>query len=165
MDDFNNFFDDQRSPQPEHTPVYHTPNPKSNNKLNATSVICIVLAAVMCIVVLVNVIVLASLKEQIAQEYAQSISADMKAQYQEAIDEALSGTNVIEDVTDNATKKVYDLLNSTVGEVANVKSASVARLYMAESANSSSFEGLATGFLITDSTEDCNERYVLTNAA
>lgn len=164
MDDFNNFFDDQRSPQPEHTPVYHTPNPKSSNKLNATSVICIVLAAVMCIVVLVNVIVLASLKEQIAQEYAQSISADMKAQYQEAIDEALSGTNVIEDVTDNATKKVYDLLNSTVGEVANVKSASVARLYMAESANSSSFEGLATGFLITDSTEDCNERYVLTNA-
>lgn len=164
MDDFNNFFDDQRSPQPEHTPVYHTPSPKNNNKLNATSVICIVLAAVMCIVVLVNVIVLASMKEQIAQEYAQSMSADMKAQYQDAIDEALSGTNVIEDVTQSATEKVNKLLNTTVGEVANVKSASVARLYMAEGANSSSFEGLATGFLITDSTEDCNERYILTNA-
>lgn len=163
MDDFNNFFDDQRSPQPEHTPVYHTPSPK-NNKLNATSVICIVLAAVMCIVVLVNVIVLASMKEQIAQEFAQSISADMKAQYQDAIDEALSGTNVIEDVTQSATEKVNKLLNTTVGEVANVKSSSVARLYMAESANSSSFEGLATGFLITNSTEESTERYILTNA-
>lgn len=164
MDDFNNFFDDQRSPQPEHTPVYHTPSPKNNNKLNTTGVICIVLAVVMCVVVLVNVIVLASLKEQIAQEYAQSISADMKAQYQEAIDNALNGTNVIEDVTQNATERVTDILNKTVGEVANSLSPSVARLYMAESVNSISYDGLATGFLITDSTDACHDRYILTNA-
>ena len=88
MDDFNNFFDDQRNTQPEHTPVYHTPSPKHNNKLGPVGIMCVVIAVVMCIVVLVNVIVLASLKQTIAEEYAASISADMKQQYREAIDEA-----------------------------------------------------------------------------
>lgn len=164
MDDFNNFFDDQRTPQPEHTPVYHTPSPKSNNKLNATSVICIVLAVVMCVVVLVNVIVLASLKEEIAAEYAQSISNDMKAQYQEAINDALSDTNVIDDVTRNATEQVTAILQKTVGEVANVASKSVARLYMSENKDSLDFAGVASGFLITSSTDTSKERYILTNA-
>lgn len=90
MDDFNNFFDDQRNPQPEHTPVYHTPSPKNNNKLGPVGILCVVLAVVMCVVVLVNVIVLASLKQTIAEEYAASISADMREQYQAAIDKKLA---------------------------------------------------------------------------
>ena len=72
MDDFNNFFDDQRNSQPEHTPVYHTPSPKHNNKLGPVGIICVVLAVVMSVVVLVNVIVLASLKQTIAEEYVSS---------------------------------------------------------------------------------------------
>ena len=67
MDDFNNFFDDQRNSHPEHTPVYHTPSPK-NNKLGPVGIMCVVLAVVMCVVVLVNVIGLASLKQTIAEE-------------------------------------------------------------------------------------------------
>ena len=112
MDDFNNFFDDQRNPQPEHTPVYHTPSPKNNNKLGPVGILCVVLAVVMCVVVLVNVIVLASLKQTIAEEYAASISADMREQYREAIDEALSGTNVVDDVTKAATEKALEALKT-----------------------------------------------------
>ncbi len=168
MDDFNNFFDDQRDPQPEHTPVYHTPSPKHNNKLGTVGIICVVLAVVMCVVVLVNVIVLASLKQTIAEEYAASISADMKEQYREAINDALSGTDVVKDVTDAATEKALEALNSSVGKVANEKSASVARLYMYTASNAdpttTSYSGIASGFLISDSTSDSKYRYVLTNA-
>lgn len=165
MDDFNNFFDDQRTPQPEHTPVYHTPSPKQNNKLGAAGIISIVVAAVMCVVVLINVIVLASLKESIAQEYANSISQSMKEQYKAAIDEALNGTDVVDDVTDAATEAAMNALKKSVGQIANEYCApSVARLYMAESKNSASFDGVASGFLISDSTSQSNARYLLTNA-
>lgn len=168
MDDFNNFFDDQRNPQPEHTPVYHTPSPKHNNKLGPVGIICVVLAVVMCVVVLVNVIVLASLKQSIAEEYASSISASMQKQYREAIDEALKGTNIVGDVTDAATQKALEALKTNVGQVANAKSASVARLFMYKDSgvnpSTTSYNGIASGFLISDSTDQSKNRYILTNA-
>lgn len=167
MDDFNNFFDDQRNSQPEHTPVYHTPSPK-NNKLGPVGILCVVLAVVMCVVVLVNVVVLASLKQTIAEEYAASISADMREQYINAINEALKNTNVVEDVTNAATQKALEALNSSVGKVANEKSPSVARLYMYKDANANpsttSYNGIASGFLVTDYTDETPYRYLLTNA-
>lgn len=165
MDDFNNFFDDQRDEQPLHTPVYHTPEPKNRNKLNAVTIICIVVAAVMCVVVLVNVIVLASLKQSIAEEYASSISASMKEQYKNAIDDSLSGTNVVDDVTKAATEQAVERLNFAVGQVADKYcSASVARLYMYTD-SSSSYGGVASAFLITETDEsDTAQRYLLTNA-
>lgn len=167
MDDFNNFFDDQRNSQPEHTPVYHTPSPK-NNKLGPVGILCVVLAVVMCVVVLVNVIVLASLKQTIAEEYAASISADMREQYINAINEALKNTDVVEDVTNAATQKALEALNSSVGKVANEKSASVARLYMYKDSNvnpsTTSYSGIASGFLVTDYTDETPYRYLLTNA-
>lgn len=167
MDDFNNFFDDQRNSQPERTPVYHTPSPK-NNKLGPVGILCVVLAVVMCVVVLVNVIVLASLKQTIAEEYAASISADMREQYINAINEALKNTNVVEDVTNAATQQALEALNSSVGKVANEKSASVARLYMYKDENvnpsTTSYNGIASGFLVTDYTNETPYRYLLTNA-
>lgn len=167
MDDFNNFFDDQRNSQPEHTPVYHTPSPK-NNKLGPVGILCVVLAIVMCVVVLVNVIVLASLKQTIAEEYAASISADMREQYINAVNEALKNTDIVEDVTNAATQKALEALNSSVGKVANEKSPSVARLYMYKDANANpsttSYNGIASGFLVTDYTDETPYRYLLTNA-
>ena len=167
MDDFNNFFDDQRNSQPEHTPVYHTPSPK-NNKLGPVGILCVVLAVVMCVVVLVNVVVLASLKQTIAEEYAASISADMRDQYINAVNEALKNTDIVEDITNAATQKALEALNSSVGKVANEKSPSVARLYMYKDANANpsttSYNGIASGFLVTDYTDETPYRYLLTNA-
>lgn len=168
MDDFNNFFDDQRNSQPEHTPVYHTPSPK-NNKLGPVGILCVVLAVVMSVVVLVNVIVLASLKQTIAEEYAASISADMKEQYINAVNEALKDSDIVDDVTNAATQKALEALNSSVGKIANEKSASVARLYMYKDANinpsTTSYSGIASGFLITDTdSSGSTKRYMLTNA-
>ena len=167
MDDFNNFFDDQRNSQPEHTPVYHTPSPK-NNKLGPVGILCVVLAVVMCVVVLVNVVVLASLKQTIAEEYAASISADMREQYINAVNEALKNSDIVEDVTNAATQKALEALNSSVGKVANKKSPSVARLYMYKDANANpsttSYNGIASGFLVTDYTDETPYRYLLTNA-
>lgn len=167
MDDFNNFFDDQRNSQPEHTPVYHTPSPK-NNKLGPVGILCVVLAVVMCVVVLVNVIVLASLKQTIAEEYAASISADMRDQYINAVNEALKNSDIVEDITNAATQKALEALNSSVGKVANEKSPSVARLYMYKDANANpsttSYNGIASGFLVTDYTDETPYRYLLTNA-
>jgi len=170
MDDFNNFFDDQRETQPHHTPVYHTPEPKNHNKLNAVTIICIVVAAVMCVVVLVNVIVLASMKQTIAEEYAASISESMKQQYRDAIDDALSGTDIIDDITDKATQEALEKLNYAVGQVADKYcSASVARLtlngYYYEGNRIMYISGYASGFLITDTDETgSTQRYLLTNA-
>ena len=164
MDDFNNFFDDQRETQPQHTPVYHTPEPKNHNKLNAVTIICIVVAAVMCVVVLVNVIVLASMKQSIAEEYAASISESMKEQYRNAIDETLSETDIVEDITDQALQEALEKLNYAVGQVADKYcSASVARLYMYT--DSSSEYHVGSGFLITDTDSmGTTQRYLLTNA-
>ena len=164
MDDFNNFFDDQRETQPQHTPVYHTPEPKNHNKLNAVTIICIVVAAVMCVVVLVNVIVLASMKQSIAEEYAASISESMKEQYRNAIDETLSETDIVEDITDQALQEALEKLNYAVGQVADKYcSASVARLYMYT--DSSSDYHVGSGFLVTDTdSTGTTQRYLLTNA-
>ncbi len=161
MDDFNNFFDDQRNSQPEHTPVYHTPSPK-NNKLGPVGILCVVLAVVMSVVVLVNVIVLASLKQTIAEEYAASISADMKEQYINAVNEALKDSDIVDDVTNAATQKALERLSYAVGQIADKYcSASVARLYMYTDTKTY----VASGFLITDTDETgTTERYLLTNA-
>lgn len=164
MDDFNNFFDDQRETQPQHTPVYHTPEPKKHNNLNAVTIICIVVAAVMCVVVLVNVIVLSSMKQTIAEEYAATIADSMKEQYRNAIDETLSDTDIVEDITDQALQEAIEKLNYAVGQVADKYcSASVARLYMYT--DSSTSYGVASGFLITDTdSTGTTQRYLLTNA-
>ena len=170
MDDFNNFFDDQRQPTPEHTPIYHTPEPKhKGTKPNLTVIFCIVIAVVMCVLVVVNVIVLSTLRTTIADEYASKMASEMREQYELAIKDALSETNVIDDVTENATKQVIGALDSTIGEIANEYAASVARLYMYTSAtaspNSDNAAGLATGFLISDTNENGTlNRYVVTNA-
>lgn len=168
MDDFNNFFDDQRQPESEHTPQYHTPTPKNHDKLNATSIICIVLAVAMCVVVLVNVVVLAALKESIAEEYASNISESMREQYRSAINDALGDTDVIDDVTKAATQSALNRLNYAVGQIADKYcSASVARLYLytTKTSNLNNYSGSATGFLITDTDESGTvQRYMLTNA-
>ncbi len=170
MDDFNSFFDDQRQPEQNRTPIYHTPEPKNNgSKRNMTAIICIIVAVIMCVLVVVNVIVLATLKDKIAAEYASSVAAQMKNQYEQAINSTLSNTGIIADVTEAATRQTIDAMNSTVGEVANKNARSVARLYMFEAANASPSttepSGLATAFLITDTDESgTTERYLLTNA-
>ena len=138
MDDFNSFFDDQRQPEQNRTPIYHTPEPKNNgSKRNMTAIICIIVAVIMCVLVVVNVIVLATLKDKIAAEYASSVAAQMKNQYEQAINSTLSNTGIIADVTEAATRQTIDAMNSTVGEVANKNARSVARLYMFEAANAS----------------------------
>lgn len=164
MDDFNNFFDDQRNPQPERTPVYHTPSPK-NNKLGPVGILCVVLAVVMCVVVLVNVIVLASLKQTIAEEYAASISADMKKAYREAIDETLQDSDIVKNITDAATQEAIEKLNYAVGQVADKYcSASVARLYLYTDSTISA-SSVASGFLVADTdATGTTQRYLLTNA-
>lgn len=169
MDDFDNFFDDQRSPEPEKTPIYHTPEPKHKNKKNLTVILCIILAVLMCVLVVVNVIVLSTLKTSIAAEYAQTMEAKMREIYEQAVNDALAGTDVIKDVTDSATNKVIDALDTTIGEIADNYASSVARLYMFESENASintgNLAGVATGFLISDTNDDGTlQRYIVTNA-
>jgi len=169
MDNFNNFFDDQRSPESERTPIYHTPEPKRRDKKSITVILCIVIAVIMCVLVVVNVIVLSTLKNSIATEYANTMEAKMREQYQQAINDALADTDVVKDVTDTATNQVIDALDTTVGEMANTYASAVARLYMYESENASltsaNLAGVATGFLIsdTDSTGTA-QRYLVTNA-
>jgi len=167
MDDFNDFFDDQRGTNYERTPIYHTPEPKKNSSKNNFAIIfSIVLACIMCVVVIVNVIVLASLKNSIASEYADSMAQTMREQYEKAISEQLANTDIVSDIVDEATKKALDAMDSTVGEIAENYAKSVCRLYMFESSSSvSSASGIATAFLISDTNEDGTEgRYLVTNA-
>lgn len=169
MNDFNNFFDDQRGTAPQHTPIYHTPEPKHKAPTaSITAIVCIIIAVIMCILVVVNVIVLSTLKSTIADEYASKMSEQMRAQYEQAVNASLVNTDIISDVTSTATKQVIDALDSTIGEAANEHSASVARLYMFTSTvGSSSFDnaaGLATGFLISDTDDNNTPRYIVTNA-
>lgn len=169
MDDFNNFFDDQRGNDSDRTPVYHTQDPKRSNKANTASVICIVMAVVMCIAVLVNVIVLATLKNTIAEDYAKTISEQMQSQYAKAIEDILQDTDVVNDIKESASNEVLQALNSAVGQVANdVCSASVARLYMYttdSNLQTTSASGIASGFLISDTDENGTlQRYIVTNA-
>lgn len=167
MDNFNNFFDDQRGSSSDKTPVYHTPSPKRNSNNNITLILCIVLAVVMSLVVIVNVIVLATLKSTIAAEYAASIKEDMRSQYDEAISDLLNDTNIVQDVTDAATNEALKALNANIGELADTLSASVCRLYMYKSATANpsrdKCDSIASAFLITDSV-DGSSRYLATNA-
>lgn len=170
MDDFNNFFDDQRGQtEPQRTPVYHCPEPnRGHNKNNAALIACIVIAAVMCVVVVVNVIVLATLKTKIADEYAATMSAELKQQYLDAINEILDNKDIVEDVTEAAKNQALENLKTSIGQIANSKSPSVARLYMYESSNpnvSTDDHSVATGFLISDTDENGTlQRYLVTNA-
>lgn len=168
MDDFNNFFDEQPRREPSRTPIYHTPEPRHNDKSRLNAIVFIVIAVIMCVLVIVNVIVLSTLKNTIAAEYASSMESKMREQYYSAISDSLSETNVIDDVTNTATNKVIDALDTTIGEIAENYASGVARLYMYESsaANaSSSAAGLATGFLISDTNANGTpERYLVTNA-
>lgn len=173
MDDFNNFFDDQRNCPNQRTPIYHTPEPnppKHSPRGTAALTISIVVAVVMCVLVLVNVIVLATLKTSIAEEYAASISESMREQYEQAVKDALADTDIVQDVTDNATNSAVNALNTTVGKVANVCAPSVARIYIfrndttiSSQSSLSNANGYATGFLITDAA-DTGKRYLVTNA-
>ena len=168
MDDFNNFFDEQPSREPVRTPIYHTPEPKHKDKSRLNAIVFIAIAVIMCVLVIVNVIVLSTLKSTIAAEYARSMEAQMREQYYSAISDSLSDTNVVEDVTNTATSKVIDALDTTIGEIAENYASGVARLYMYESSAasaSSSAAGLATGFLVSDTNESGTlERYLITNA-
>lgn len=163
MDDFNNFFDDQRR-QPERTPIYHTPETPHRSKTNVALVISIIIAVIMTLVVIVNVILLATLKDSIAKEYADLIAQQTKDQYSSAVQDALGGSNIIDDVTNSATQGALQALSSTVGEVAATKASGVARLYMYKSATGNGAAAMATAFLITDRDETHTERYLVTNA-
>lgn len=170
-DDFNNFFDDQRQPEPEHkTPVYHTPEPKANNKTTIALIVSISLAIVMCVVVLANVLVLATLKQTIANQYQEALTESMREQYAQAINDSLESSSIVDDITEQATADALYALQTSIGNVANEKTVpSVARLYMYTetnaNANSDSYSGLASGFIITD-TNDAGtlQRYLVTNA-
>lgn len=176
MDDFDNFFDDQRNdnqnPNPQmggRTPIYHTPEPKSGaSKSNVASIVCIVMAVIMCLAIIVNVIVLTTLKDKIAREYASEISKVIREEYSNAISDVLDdNTKIVDDVTSAATSEALKALQSSVGIIANEKSASVARLYMYKSAysNASQYDGIASGFLITDTDDSgSTQRYLVTNA-
>ncbi len=167
MNDYNDFFNDESTaPEPERTPVYHTREPKPSKRNNVVMIICIVIAAIMTLLVIVNVIVLATLKDSIADEFAAQLSDQFYQQYSDAISDALKDKDIIDDVKKDAAQSVMDALNSTIGEVAETLTPSVARIYMYKNAadNINSPSGMATAFLITDSTEASTERYLVTNA-
>lgn len=168
MTDFNNFFEDSDSGDYGHTPVYHTPEPKHKKNTNLPLIISICAAVIMCVVVIVNVVVLASLKNTVADEYAQDIAAKMNEQYKQAIEDSLKDKDVIEQITDNATKNALDALNSGVGDVAAKYSPCVARLYMYTRVVENLVPklkktSLATAFLVTDY-DGVEGRYMVTNA-
>ncbi len=169
MDDFDNFFDDQReSNDSQKTPIYHTPDPK-HKQPSTIGLIFGIIALVMCLVVVVNVIVLATLKDTIAEQYAQSMSQTLQEVYRQAIEDVLSDTDIVDDVTASATQSAVNALTTPIGKMANENVApSVARLYMYTQSNAnpstSSYSGIASGFIITDSTDSTTERYLLTNA-
>ena len=169
-DDFNNFFDDQRQPEPERTPVYHTQAPKTNNKTTIALVVSISLAIVMCVVVLANVLVLATLKQTIANQYQEALVESMREQYAQAINDSLESSSIVDDITEQATANALYALQTEIGIVANENVVpSVARLYMYTetnaNANSDSYSGLASGFLISDTNNaGTQQRYLVTNA-
>ncbi len=176
MDDFDNFFDDQRNDNSNYnaqqggrTPIYHTPEPKSGgSKASVANIVCIVMAVIMCLTIIVNVIVLTTIKDKIAREYASEISKVIREEYSNAIDDVLNdNTKIVDDITNAATDEALRALRSSVGILANEKSASVARLYMYKSsyASTSKYDGIASGFLITDTDETgTSQRYLVTNA-
>lgn len=167
MNEFNDFFDDPEERTTSRTPIYHTPDPpRRASKANIALTISIIIAVIMTLVVIVNVILLATLKDTIAKEYAESVARQTYDQYSEAVNDVLSGTDVIQDVTDSATQSVIDAMKSSIGEVAYGKIASVARIYMYNSASDSVSKAasMATAFLITDADEANPERYLVTNA-
>lgn len=167
MDNYDNFFDDQRNLNNNRTPIYHTPEPKRNDKHNVASVVCIVMAVVMCIAVIANVIVLATIKTAVAEEYAKEMSAILREEYANSISDILNNNDIVEDIIGSATNKVNNALDSSIGKIADSQcSASVARLYMSTSSQSNApYEGIASGFLISD-TNDAGtlQRYLVTNA-
>lgn len=171
MDDFNDFFNEPNNDQepelePVKTPIYHTPEPeKKNNKQSTIMAICIAISVIMCVVVIINVIVLYSLKTKIADEYSTSIAQTVNDKYTQAIDNVLDNTDIVEDIKDSATDEVVKAMSTDIGKIADTKCApSVARIFMYESTTSSSYAGLATAFLITNSTATSTERYLITNA-
>jgi len=175
MDNFNNFFDDQRhndeNDDRNNTPIYHTPDPKDGKSAAAkiAPIVCIVMAIIMCLVVIINVIVIASLKNTIAQEYAQDLKAQAQSEYSEAIQNVLSDSDIVSDVTSEAANLAASRLTDNVGDIANTMAVSVARIYMYKNATSTpstaEASGLASAFLITDTNATgTTERYLITNA-
>lgn len=165
MDDFNNFFDEDKYTERERTPIYHTPDqtppPGGNKKTNVWAVVSIVFAAMMCIVVIINVVVLATLKDSIAGEYAAKMAQELKNQYSEAVNDALNDKNIVEDVIDNATNSALDKLTSSMTEKVREECwGSVAEITSIDSAGNTY---VATGFLISDADANGN-RYFVTNA-
>lgn len=163
MDDFNDFFDDQRGNGYNRTPIYHTPDntpSPSPKKRNTLAIIAFVFAVLMCVVVVVNVIVLASLKNQIASEYAASLEDLMNEKYAEAIEDAIRGKDIVGDVV----AKVKEDATMNIGELANSLSASVG--VITSSSENASEKAIGSGFLIsdTDSENGITQRYLVTNA-
>ncbi len=164
MDDFHNFFDDQRgNSEPPKTPIYHTPDPKPNNKNNIATVICIVMAVVMCLAIIINVLVLSTLKESIAEEYAQIMKDQAQDQYDQAINDVLNNTDIVDDIKDSISGSINN--TTSIGTIANEHASSVARLYMYQTEDTSYLGGIASAFLITDTNDNgTKERYLVTNA-
>jgi S1-C subfamily serine protease len=163
MDDFNNFFDDQREDGYRRTPIYHTPdnNPSpSPKKRNGLAVAAFIFAIFMCVLVVVNVIVLASLKSQIAKEYAASIEDMMQEQYSQAIDDAIEDKDIVSDVVEQVKQDA----TKTIGELADSLTPSVAIITATNSGSSGG--AIGSGFLIsdTDSAGGVTARYLVTNA-
>ncbi len=168
MDEFDNFFDGQNNNDYQKTPIYHTPDPKPKRN-NTIAYICIIFSAIMCLVVVVNVIVLATLKNSIADEYAASMSQNLQEAYRQAIEDVLNDEGVIDDVTQAASQNAANALSTPIGKTANdTVSKSVARLYMYTQSNAnvqtSQYSGIASGFIISDTSATSSERYLLTNA-
>ncbi len=162
MDDFNNFFNYNDNNDNNRTPIYHTPNPKTR-KSSPTVVICICVAVFMCLVVLGNVIVLATLKDKIAEDYAASLEASAKSTYMDAISSVLEDSDVVSDVTDAASAKALEQLSSSVSELIYDNCFnSVVAMYC--TTTDKTYSGVASGFLITDSSAQSPERYIVTNA-
>lgn len=167
MDDFN-FFDDQRNNNHDQDPQrpYHSPEPKKddNGKKNVAT-LCIILSVVMCVVIIVNVVVLASLKTTIANEYSKKLTEITKSEYYDAINDILDDSDILNDVKDAAATKAASALSTSIGSIANAEVApSVARIFLYKEATDTNYSGLASAFLITDSTSGSHERYLVTNA-
>lgn len=179
MDNFDNFYkndnDDDHSKEgkviPPSNDYYSQPRvifqqgapepqnqePEKHAKLKKKNAILLGISIVLFVAFIANIIVLASFKNEISSKFASNMSYQAQVEYKEAIDTALSGTDVVDDVTTAATNQAIDLLTSDIGEtVADACLDSVVIINCSATGQSSS---TATGFLINEGTT----RYILTN--
>ncbi|MEG2274410.1 MAG: hypothetical protein RSC44_03660, partial [Clostridia bacterium] len=166
MNDFNNFFDDNKQPNREYTPIYHTPTPSPSTppkKKNTAAIVCIVAAVIMCLALVVNVIVLATLKNSISAEYATKIAQMMEDEYYKAIQEKLDKEGIVDDIINNATNDALDKIKVSISELVADNCLDSTAIIKCSNGN---VTGTATGFLIsnTNTENGITNRYMATNA-